>query len=264
MIKVTVLMENIACEPEFLAEHGLSLYIETEKHHILFDSGQSADFAENAKRLGIDLGEADMAILSHGHYDHGGGLQHFLKVNTHAPIYLSSRAFGQYYHGTKKYIGIAQELKDSGRLMFTGGEEHIDDELELCSCHGHRIIQPTDSAGLTEKTVSGFVPDTFLHEQYLIIHDEGRKIAFSGCSHRGILNIIEWLQPDIFVGGFHFMKQEITDGKNSVLDNAAEKLLAYPTQYYTCHCTGLEQYQYLHARMGGKLSYLSAGQVVML
>lgn len=257
-------MENTAWKPDFLAEHGLSLYLETAHHNVLFDSGQSANFAENAARCGIDLREVDIAILSHGHYDHGGGLSHFLQQNDKASVYVSGKAFGQYYHGTEKYIGIAQNLKDSGRLIFTEDVCKIDDELELCSCNSYRKIRPIDSAGLMEKTATGFVDDTFLHEQYLVIHDDDRKIAFSGCSHKGILNIMDWLQPDIFVGGFHFMKQKIVDGENVVLEEAAQKLLDYPTKYYTCHCTGLEQYQYLKERMGERLSYLSAGEEIVL
>lgn len=267
MVKVVVLMENTACEPQFDAEHGLSLYIETKRHKILFDSGQSVDFAENASRLGIDLKEVDLAVLSHGHYDHGGGLARFLELNTHAPVYLSSYAFGQYYNGAKKYIGIAQELKKSGRLIFTEDELKIDEELTLCSCNHQKNVRPIDSAGLTEKlqnTEEHFVPDSFLHEQYLVLWDEGRKMVFSGCSHKGILNITEWMKPDIFVGGFHFMKEEIKEGKNAVLDEAAAKLSGYDTDYYTCHCTGVEQYQYLKERMGERLTYISAGQTLLL
>lgn len=264
MVKMIVLMENTACEPEFASEHGLSLYLETKQHKILFDSGQTSGFAENAMRLGIDLSKVDIAILSHGHYDHGGGLEHFLKINHHAPIYVNCRAFGVYYNGTKKYIGLAQELRDSGRLIFTGEELKIDEELELCTCNGYEKIRPIDSAGLTERKADGFVKDAFLHEQYLLLHDGDRKIAFSGCSHKGIINIMGWLKPDIFVGGFHFMKQEITEGQNTVLDEAAKKLLGYDTIYYTCHCTGLEQYQYLKEKMGNRLCYISAGQEVTL
>lgn len=264
MIKCVALMENTSCTPEFASEHGLSLYIETAKHKILFDSGQSPAFAENAARLGIDLGEVDLAILSHGHYDHGGGLAHFLEINDHASIYSSRYAFGQYYHGTEKYIGLASELKGNIRFVLTGDNVKIDDELELCSCNNYKTIHPIDSAGLTQRIVTDFVPDGFAHEQYLMIHDEGRKIVFSGCSHKGILNIVEWLQPDVFVGGFHFMKQKILDGKNRVLDEAAEKLMHYDTTYYTCHCTGLEQYRYLKEKMGRRLNYIAAGQEIII
>ena len=69
-MKVTTLMENTACAERYAAEHGLSLFIETKKINILFDSGSSEAFADNAEKLGVDLGTTDIAILSHGHYDH--------------------------------------------------------------------------------------------------------------------------------------------------------------------------------------------------
>ena len=77
-MKVTTLMENTACAERYAAEHGLSLFIETKRINILFDSGSSEAFADNAEKLGVDLGTADIAILSHGHYDHSGGLLRFL------------------------------------------------------------------------------------------------------------------------------------------------------------------------------------------
>ena len=72
-MKVTTLMENTACAEQYAAEHGLSLFIETKKINILFDSGSSEAFGDNAEKLGVDLGTADIAILSHGHYDHRAG-----------------------------------------------------------------------------------------------------------------------------------------------------------------------------------------------
>ena len=98
-MKITTLMENTACSPEFACEHGLSLYIETGKRKLLFDAGQSGAFAENAGKLGIDLRQVDAFVLSHGHYDHGGGLPRFLEVNRQAMIYVNQFAFEPHYHG---------------------------------------------------------------------------------------------------------------------------------------------------------------------
>ena len=99
---ITSLLENTAARAGIAAEHGLSLYIETATRRILFDMGQTDLFARNAEALGIDLSRVDLAILSHGHYDHGGGLAAFLEINQTAPVYLTEAAFLPHYNGTQK------------------------------------------------------------------------------------------------------------------------------------------------------------------
>ena len=96
-MKITTLLENKTTCDALRCEHGLSLYIETEKHKILFDSGASDAFWENARALGIDLAQVDIAFLSHAHNDHCGGLLTFLRGNRTAKVYLQKEAFGDYY-----------------------------------------------------------------------------------------------------------------------------------------------------------------------
>ncbi|MBQ2720991.1 MAG: MBL fold metallo-hydrolase, partial [Clostridia bacterium] len=103
---VTTLVENTAINDNFCSEHGLSLYIEVKGLRILFDMGQTELFAENAEKLGIDLENVDIAVISHGHYDHGGGLKKFLEINKKAPVYISRFAFEPHYNGSEKYIGL--------------------------------------------------------------------------------------------------------------------------------------------------------------
>lgn len=87
-MKITTLVENTTTCSALGFEHGLSLYIEAAGKTILFDSGASELFAVNAEKLGIDLQRVDAAVLSHGHYDHSGGLKTFFTKNTHAPLYV--------------------------------------------------------------------------------------------------------------------------------------------------------------------------------
>ena len=115
-MKITSLLENTTTNEQFKVEHGLSLFIETENCKILFDMGQTDLFAENARTLGIDLAEVDSAVLSHGHYDHGGGLAKFLEINDHAPVYISEKVFQPHYNGTEKYIGLDCRLQGNERL----------------------------------------------------------------------------------------------------------------------------------------------------
>ena len=258
-MKIISLAENTSSKEGIGAEHGLSLYIEANGHRILFDAGQTGLFADNAATLGIDLALVDIAILSHGHYDHGGGMLTFLTLNDRAPLYISRRAFGEYYNGTEKYIGLSPELSRSGRLVFTEGEHRLDSSLTLISAVG--LKQPYDlgSFGLTERQNGIFVPDAFDHEQYLLIEENGKRVLISGCSHKGILNIAEVFSPDVLVGGFHFSKLECDD----TLAEYARILARHNTDYYTCHCTGSAQYEYMRTYLP-RLAYLSGGDEISI
>lgn len=256
-MKIYTLIENTSCVDGFAYEHGLSLYIETEKMRILFDSGQSGAFADNAVKLGIDLGKVDVMILSHGHYDHSGGIGRFLELNNTAPVYISSTAFGMHYNAEDRYIGVDEELKNSSRFVFVDDYEEIGEGITLYGADKINAVTPIDSAGLKIKAPSGMIPDTFRHEQYLMIEENNHKVLISGCSHNGILNIMETMKPDVLVGGFHFMKKSVEEVKAP-----ADKLMEYDTKYFTCHCTGLEQFDYMKRIMGDRLSYLSAGNMI--
>jgi len=256
-MKITSLLENTAHRADMRTEHGLSLFIETNRHKILFDMGQSELFAENAVTLGIALSEVDIAVLSHGHYDHGGGMRRFLSENDRAPIYLQKDAFLPHYHGEERYIGLDTDLEKDSRVIRVSEALCIDEELSLHPCDWR--VPPALSAGLTEQTRTGFIPDDFRHEQYLLIEEDGKRILISGCSHAGILNIVDRFSPDVLIGGFHFFHMPT----GNALADIAQKLNAYPTEYYTCHCTGIEQYAFLKELMP-RLRYLSCGESIIV
>ena len=264
-MRITVLTENTTEREDICAEHGLSLYIETPHHTILFDMGQTDAFARNADRLGIDLGKVDVAVLSHGHYDHGGGICAFFERNDRASVYLSRHAFGLHYNGTQKYIGLDPSLRQNDRLLFTGDSLIIDDELALYSCNDREREFPLNPFGLSIQRNGAFLPENFIHEHYLEIRENGRRVLFSGCSHKGILNIARWFAPDVLVGGFHFSKLDPDlPADAAFLRDAADCLLSCPTRYFTGHCTGLPVYEFMRARMGERLSRISAGMTLTI
>lgn len=265
-MKITTLVENTTCRDDVLCEHGLSLYIETKKHTILFDTGQSEMLVENAKSLGIDLDAVDIVILSHGHYDHGGGLPAFLQINHHAKVYMHQDACNPHYNGTQKDIGILESLKNHEQVLVINQDSfYLDDGYILYTCNDRPKKYPINSYGLTKKIDGHFVPDDFIHEQYLEINESGKKVLISGCSHKGILNIMNWFHPDVLVGGFHFKKLDPTRLEDQkTLLHAAKELSTYPCMYYTCHCTGVKQYEYLKSYMQDKLEYLSAGSSITI
>lgn len=257
-MKIVCLMENTG-QPGLLTEHGLSLYIETKGRKILFDAGQTANFAENALHLGVDLEKVDIAILSHGHYDHSGGLLRFMEINSHAPVYVNKNAFEDFYSGPDKYIGLDPSLKGHPRLRLTDDAEILGEGMTLCTMNNAYAVYPSFGQGLTVEKDGLRVPDSFLHEQYLIIEENDKIIVFSGCSHKGVMNIVSWLNPDVLLGGFHFMKLNPDGDDRATLLSAAEHLLASPTVFYTCHCTGEAPYAFLKPIMGDQLNYMACG-----
>ena len=260
-MRITALLENTTKRNDMEIEHGLSLYIETDTLKILFDMGQTDLFAKNAKTLGIDLSAADIAVLSHGHYDHGGGLETFLSLNDKAPVYINRFAFEPHFNALDNYIGLDTNLQttlvEQNRLRFVGETCILAPGLTLFSCNERTRSWDLGSFGLTVLDGNNHVPDDFRHEQYLLIEEKGKKILISGCSHKGIQNIMEWFAPDVLVGGFHFMKLE----PGETLDAAAKELNKYPTRYYTGHCTGEAQYAYLKERME-RIDYLWCGKTI--
>lgn len=256
-MKITALLENTTKRQDMSIEHGLSLYIETAGHKILFDMGQTGIFSENASTLGIDLTTVDLAVLSHGHYDHGGGLARFLEINRTAPVYLSRYAFEPHYHGSEKYIGLDTALAGHNRLVFTEGTTVLDDGITLFSCSQNKRRHSLGSFGLTRLENGAFLPEDFRHEQYLLLEENNRKVLLSGCSHRGILDIADWFQPDVLIGGFHFSKLPLDD----TLKSYAEYLAGFSTEYYTCHCTGEKQLQYMKKYMN-RLHGLTCGETI--
>ena len=261
LMKIVALIENTTrtCRP---VEHGLSLYIETDRHCLLFDTGQSPLLAENAAFFGVDLKKVDLCFLSHGHYDHGGGLAAFAAINDTAPIYMSRHAFEPHYHGPERYIGLNRDLLlDSAlrdRFRYTCGTEKLDDQLTLLSPGRDKTLD-MGSAGLLTEDNGRLVPEDFRHEQYLMIEENGKRVLFSGCSHQGILNIMNWFRPDVLVGGFHFMTHPLDDE----LLRYGKMLSAFDTTYYTSHCTGVEQFAFLQPLIP-RMHYLSEGEEIRI
>ena len=255
-MKVAVLAENTASSEHVVPQHGLSLYLETQNQKILFDMGQDDTFARNAQTLGIDLSQVDFAVVSHGHYDHGGGLETFLRINHTAPVFIHPAAFGAHYNGTEKYIGLDPALRDTPRLIYTGASKAITPNMRLTDCN--ELGWTIENWVLNRKVDGVFCPDGFLHEQYLEITEGEKRILISGCSHKGIVNITAHFQPDVLIGGFHLNKLE----NLSELECIAHKLLTGKTKFYTGHCTGERQFSVMKTLMQERLQSISTGSCI--
>ena len=272
---IKTLVENNAISPEFNTEHGLSLYIETGGTKLLFDMGASGLFLENARKLGVDIAEVDFALVSHGHYDHGGGLKLFLEENMKAKVFLRQQAFFKRYSKRENdelhEIGLDRELASSERVVFTPDQINIAEGIELFSnVTGRELFSSSNGTLMSEKD-GQIIEDPFGHEQNLIITEAGKTALFAGCAHNGIVNILkEFMRlkgalPDTVFGGFHlynpYTKQseapELVEKIGILLKNGR-------TKYYTGHCTGLESYGHLKRILGDQLEYLATGSVIYL
>ena len=297
-MRIINLVENTEGTSGCGVEHGLCFYIETEKHKLLMDTGQTDLLLENAEKLGIDLTQVDTVVLSHGHYDHGGGILPFAKINPTAKIYVPEAAFGEYYSmnkdGEPHYIGLAKEIQELPQVVKVSakasleakleakpeaGEKtdaadgiyRIDDELSLFSGIGSEHVIPSTNQRLKKKTEDGFVQDDFAHEQCLVISEGVKKVLLSGCAHHGILNIMDRYcelfgeEPDFVISGFHMMKKHnYSDEDINMIIDTALALRQYKTVFYTGHCTGVEPYNAMKKLMGNQLHYVHSGDEIRI
>ena len=275
-VKIINLIENTDGKNGCISAHGLSFYIETEKHKLLLDLGPSEETIQNASSLGIDLSLVDIVVLSHGHYDHSGGIIPFTKINDKALIYLQKSAAEDYYADDGetateryRYIGIDKEIGNLSQVRFIKGNLRIDDELELFTIHERKHKLPFTNKRLLVKKGNEYRNDDFDHEHFLVVHSSGKSVLLSGCAHNGVLSILEEYvdimgkAPNLMVSGFHLMKKtDYNDDEVGEIKSLAESLKKYPTKFITCHCTGVPAYNIMKEIMSDSLEYVHSGEEI--
>ena len=262
-MKITALVENTS-DCGLKAVHGLSFYIETRLHRLLFDLGPDGTLFQNAARLGIDLAAVDTVVLSHGHYDHGGALKKFLALNPSAKVYVQRTAFAPHYSKAgplKLNIGLDPALADAPNVILLDGDRAIDEELTLFTAKGEDTFRSEANRVLYGKNG----PDDFRHEQDLLI-TENTAVLITGCAHAGvirILNSVPGQRPAYCVGGFHVYnpvnRRTVSAGQLETLSAALKENA--DVRFYTCHCTGKKAFSYLQAQ-NENVFYISAGSVL--
>lgn len=281
-MKITAIIENSKIESNspLLTEAGLALYIETTKNKILFDTGISSKMIHNAKQLGIPLDQVDICIISHGHFDHTGGLMAFLRLNQKANVYIKKGADKQFFFKIgflKKNVSAPSEIfttyKD--RIIWIDKLSQVIEDVFLIT----DIAQPHPLYGgfrrLLVKEEHQFKQDTFAHELIALIKDSsGKSIAITGCSHNGILNMIDTIKSvfpkesiTAIFGGFHFVgipviKNSMAATSSEVIEIGRQLLTCNIPKIYTMHCTGIKAFNILKGIMGDTLSYFSTGESI--
>jgi len=275
-LRITTLSENTAGLGNFLGEWGLSILVETEGLHLLLDAGQGISAVYNADILGIDLSQTDKIILSHGHYDHTGGLRHTLRkiksateIIAHPDIWAAK--YAQRKGQTEKYIGIPyqrQELESLGANFNlstkpTKISANITTTGEIPMVTEFEEIEPN----LLIKESAGFQPDKLLDDQALIINTEVGLVVILGCAHRGIINTLYYAQQltgakkiHTVLGGCHLID---ASEERVRLTIAALKELDVQ-RLGVSHCTGLPAACLMAQEFGNKFFFNNAGTTISL
>lgn len=279
---ITVLAENdsgIGPRGEHLeGEHGLSFFLETQTEYLLLDTGKSDLFYVNAEKLNVDLRKTRNIVLSHGHYDHGGGLETALEVIPKGVVYARENVFGQWYSfrgGAERYIGLEPKLleKHWSRFVFLKEKKRqIAEGMYLLAHREGDYAYFAETAALYEKTDTRFVPDGFTHEHSLIVMTAKGLVVFNSCSHVGIINVIRDVQEAFagekihaVLGGFHFLGKEpekCAYSREEVREIADYMMISGIDKVYTGHCTGKEGFGWLKEFLGTRIEAFSTGKII--
>ncbi|WP_404989192.1 MBL fold metallo-hydrolase [Clostridium culturomicium] len=158
------LVENTSVSSDYKHKHGMCFYIETDSHKILFDLGKNGLFLENAEKMGVNISEIDIVIISHGHVDHGGALQIFLENNHSAKVYIRDNAFDKHYTkllGFNIDVGLDSSLKYHPQVVLTGDTMGVDHGLTLFSNVETRECYSTSNNALFAKMGKNILVDGF-------------------------------------------------------------------------------------------------------
>jgi 7,8-dihydropterin-6-yl-methyl-4-(beta-D-ribofuranosyl)aminobenzene 5'-phosphate synthase len=276
-MEVTVLVENTTHEGLLGAEHGLSLLLEKEDKKILLDTGQKGVFADNARALGIDLAAVDAAVMTHGHYDHIGGLYRFLELNARAPVYLKKKAFEPMYARRlffKEPLPRDERVpKEFGaRLKYVETLTDIGAGIHVIPQVGQYYPRPTGNRLLFINEGGSVIPDPFDHELFVVSADSDGIVIFTGCAHSGIRNILATAKDHFpgqkikaVIGGFHLVggKPPGSGEKRDTIERIA-KTMKYDVagKVYAGHCTGPAGLSLMKPIMGDQLVPLFTGMKI--
>jgi 7,8-dihydropterin-6-yl-methyl-4-(beta-D-ribofuranosyl)aminobenzene 5'-phosphate synthase len=263
-MKITTLAENLSYRMGLKSEHGLSFLIEDGDFKVLFDTGQSDLFIHNAKEMGVDVQAISALVLSHGHYDHSGGLAAFCAANARAKIYVGKGFFEPKFGKGGRVIGAVMPLGHEGRFILVDGMLEIAPNLFVIG--DVPIIDRLDThfEGLFVEKDGKVIEDEFSEEQFVCKVDNGSLIVVSGCNHRGITNVAAMVASKfglpirLLLGGFH-LKDAAWEDAEKVLKTLASFDIA---SLGSCHCTGVEKYPLVKSAFGNKAFYACAGTVL--
>lgn len=270
--RITILVEDTAAKPHLEAEHGLSLWIEYNDRRILFDAGQSNLLIRNAAMLAIAPDQADAIVISHGHYDHTGGLPAVLSPAAKAAVYLHPAAVEPKYSqkaAGATYIGMSEATRKA--------------------IHARRCVQTIQPAQILSGVfVTGQVPrtndfenvggdffldractqpDEVIDDQALFFDSADGLIVLFGCAHAGVVNVLNYIRKisgcgkiAAVIGGMHLLHAD---------SSRIQKTIAVFKQYQVqkvipLHCTGCEAKKAFQDAFGNRCIFTGAGEQIQI
>jgi 7,8-dihydropterin-6-yl-methyl-4-(beta-D-ribofuranosyl)aminobenzene 5'-phosphate synthase len=278
---ISVLIENSVCRTtphQVKSEHGVSLYIELNEKKVLFDVGKSDLFYANAQKMGIDISDVDYLIISHGHFDHGGGIKKFLQINKKAKIYLHKKAIKKHYAKLlgliPLYIGLDNKTiqQHINRFHFIEKDEILSDDMMILEDFQHQFPMPKGNASLYQKENNKYVKDQFKHEIVLVLKEKEKTVLMTACSHSGIINMYNKAQEALknqkinaVFGGFHIHNPVTKKNEpKDYLDKLTTELQKIDSIFYTGHCTGAKNFKYLKQSLGDQLQTMFTGEIIKI
>ena len=269
-LRITVLVENTAGRVNVLGEHGLSLWIEAAGRSFLMDTGQGGALAANAAQLGVDLARAEAIVLSHGHYDHTGGLVPALDPSRRTRVYAHRAAFGSKFvrhGGTTRDIAIPATCKEVIRqradVTWVEGPVDLGGGLRLTG-PVPRVTDYEDTGGAFFTDAACTQPDALVDDQAAFLETDAGTAVMLGCAHSGVINTLRYVQSltggrriHTVLGGMHLGSASPERMERTV----AELRKMNVERLMPCHCTGLAATVRLWSELPGRCVVCAAGTV---
>lgn len=246
-VKAVVVSDNRA-EAGLASEHGFALWITYDGKTLLFDTGQGTTIESNAAKLGIDLCRADILVLSHGHYDHTGGLPLISALAPQAALFAHPAATSARYSVSR---GIARPIAmpssaQAAIKAHPAGVQWVTESMRLTNRMGltgpiPRVTDYEDTGGPFFVDEAGHIPDMIEDDLALWLNTDQGLVVIVGCSHAGVVNTVRYAfeqsgasKLHAVLGGFHLVA-----ASEARLDHTLDELLAFsPDVVIPCHCTG--------------------------
>jgi 7,8-dihydropterin-6-yl-methyl-4-(beta-D-ribofuranosyl)aminobenzene 5'-phosphate synthase len=272
-LRITVLAENTARGADLLAEHGLALWIEADGHRILFDTGQGKVLRHNARQLEIPLDTAETVVISHGHFDHTGGLEDVLDSNQRTSVCLHPAALERKYAREKspphRNIGIpgldGQTLRCKARwLIWTREPTKLLDGVHVTG-EIPRRNDFEDTGGPFFRDEACTDPDPLIDDQALYFETPAGLVVVLGCAHAGVVNTLDYIAEltgrdrlYAILGGMHLGRAAAPR-----LEATVAALERYGVRSVgTAHCTGMRAASYLWSRLPRECFECSVGKTL--